>query len=73
MFRKRLVATAAATPLLIFASGAFAETTIADTRTTGVSTATINNGAPDDIRITSAGKLKPAAGGSAGAIAGACS
>lgn len=71
MFRKRLVATAAATPLLIFASGAFAETTIADTRTTGVSTATINNGAPDDIRITSAGKLKPTAGGSAGAIVGA--
>lgn len=71
MFRKRLVATVAATPLLLFASGAFAETTIADTRTAGVSTATINNGAPDDIRITSAGKVKPTAGGTAGAIAGA--
>ncbi len=65
MFRKRLVATAAAAPLLIFASGAFAETTIADTRTTGVSTATINNGAPDDIRITAAGRVRPTTGGSA--------
>jgi hypothetical protein len=71
MFRKRLVATAAAAPLLIFASGAFAETTIADTRTTGVSTATINNGAPDDIRITAAGRVRPTTGGTAGAIAGA--
>ena len=71
MFRKRLVATAAATPLLIFASGAFAETTITDTRTTGVSTATINNGAADDIRITSSGKVKPTTDGTAGAIAGA--
>lgn len=71
MFRKRLVATVAATPLLIFASGAFAETTITDTRTSGVSTATINNGAPDDIRITSTGKVKPTTGGSAGNIAGA--
>lgn len=71
MFRKRLVATAAATPLLIFASGAFAETTITDTRTTGVSTATVNNGAPDDLRITSSGKVKPTTGGAAGTIAGA--
>ncbi len=71
MFRKRLVATAAATPLLMFASGAFAETTITDTRTTGVSTATINNGAPDDIRITSSGKVKPTVDGSAGNVAGA--
>ena len=71
MFRKRLVATAAATPLLFFASGAFAETTITDTRTAGVSTATINNGAPDDIRITSTGKVKPTTGGTAGSIAGA--
>ncbi len=71
MFRKRLVATAAATPLLFFASGAFAETTITDTRTAGVSTATINNGAPDDIRITSTGKVKPTTGGTAGNIAGA--
>lgn len=71
MFRKRLVATVAATPLLFFASGAFAETTITDTRTAGVSTATINNGAPDDIRITSTGKVQPTTGGSAGAIAGA--
>jgi hypothetical protein len=71
MFRKRLVATVAATPLLIFASGAFAETTITDTRTTGVSTATINNGAPDDLRITSTGKVKPTVDGTVGNIAGA--
>ena len=71
MFRKRLVATVAATPLLLFASGAFAETTITDTRTTGVSTATINNGAPDDIRITSSGKVKPTVDGTVGNVAGA--
>lgn len=68
MFRKRLVATAAATPLLIFASGALAETTITDTRVSGVATATINNGAADDIRITSAGKVKPTVDGTSGAI-----
>ena len=68
MFRKRLVATVAAAPLLVFASGAFAETTITDTRTSGVSTATINSGAADDIRITSAGKVKPTTGGTAGAV-----
>lgn len=71
MFRKRLVATVAAAPLLVFASGAFAETTITDTRTSGVSTATINSGAADDIRITSAGKVKPTTGGTAGAVVGA--
>jgi hypothetical protein len=71
MFRKRLVATAAAAPLLIFASGAFAETTISDTRTTGVSTATIANGAADDIKISNAGKVKPTTGGTAGAPTGA--
>lgn len=71
MFRKRLVATVAATPLLLFASGAFAETTITDTRTTGVSTATINNGAPDDIRITASGKVRPTVDGTVGNVAGA--
>lgn len=72
MFRKRLVATAAAAPLLIFASGAFAETTITDTRTTGVATATIGTGGnPDDIKITSTGKVQPTAAGTAGNIAGA--
>lgn len=70
MFRKRLVATAAVTPLLMLASGAFAETTISDTRTAGVFTATINNGAPDDIKISSSGKVKPTTDGTAGAIVG---
>jgi len=65
MFRKRLVATAAAAPLLIFAGSALAETTITDTRTAGVATGTIASGGPDDIRITSAGKVKPTVAGAA--------
>jgi hypothetical protein len=71
MFRKRLIATVAATPLLIFASSAMAETTITDTRTSGVSTSTINNGAADDLRITTTGKVKPTTGGTAGNVVGA--
>ena len=58
MVRKRLVATVAVAPLLLFAGSAFAETTISNTRTTGVSTATVNNGAADDIKVTSAGKFE---------------
>ena len=65
MLRKRLAATVAAAPLLFLAGGALAETTIADTRTTGVATATINGGAADDIKITTAGKVKPTATGAA--------
>ncbi|MDB5468644.1 MAG: autotransporter protein [Caulobacter sp.] len=58
MVRKRLIATVAVAPLLLFAGSAFAETTISNTRTTGVSTATVNNGAPDDIKVTNAGKFE---------------
>ena len=58
MVRKRLIATVAVAPLLLFAGSAFAETTISNTRTTGVSTATVNNGAADDIKVTSAGKFE---------------
>src|SRR5215217_782094 len=69
MFRKRLVATAAVAPLLVFASSALAETTISDTRTAGVSTATIASGAPDDIKIAGAGKIKPTIAGAAVTVA----
>ncbi len=65
MVRKRLIATVAVAPLLLFAGSAFAETTISNGRTTGVSTATINNGAPDDIKVTSAGKFELTTGGPA--------
>jgi hypothetical protein len=58
MVRKRLVATVAVAPLLLFAGSALAETTISNTRTTGVSTATVNNGAADDIKVTNAGKFE---------------
>lgn len=65
MVRKRLIATVAVAPLLLFAGSAFAETTISNTRTTGVSTATVNNGAPDDIKVTNAGKFELTTGGPA--------
>jgi hypothetical protein len=65
MVRKRLIATVAVAPLLLFAGSAFAETTISNTRTTGVSTATVNNGAADDIKVTSAGKFELTTGGPA--------
>jgi outer membrane autotransporter protein len=63
MFRKRLVATAAAAPLLLFAGQALAEITITDTKTAPVATST----GGDAIRITNTGKIKPTstpAGGS---------
>ncbi|WGM37547.1 autotransporter outer membrane beta-barrel domain-containing protein [Caulobacter sp. NIBR1757] len=65
MVRKRLIATVAVAPLLLFAGSAFAETTISNTRTTGVSTATVNNGAADDIKVTNAGKFELTTGGPA--------
>lgn len=65
MVRKRLIASVAVAPLLLFAGSAFAETTITNTRTTGVSTATINNGAPDDIAVNGGGKFELTAGGPA--------
>ena len=51
--RKSLFTAAAAAPLLLLAGApAMAETVISDARTTAVSTATINNGQPDDLTIT---------------------
>ncbi len=58
MFRKRLVATVAAAPLLLFASQALADVTITDKRTAPVATGTINGGAPDNIIISNTGGLK---------------
>ncbi|HYE45173.1 MAG TPA: autotransporter outer membrane beta-barrel domain-containing protein [Caulobacter sp.] len=65
MVRKRLVATVAVAPLLMFAGSAWAETTISNTRTTGVSTSTVNNGAADDIKVTNQGKFELTSGGPA--------
>ncbi|MCF8506502.1 MAG: autotransporter outer membrane beta-barrel domain-containing protein [Caulobacter sp.] len=58
MFRKRLVATVAAAPLLLFASQAMADVTITDKRTAPVATDTINSGAPDNIIISNTGGVK---------------
>ncbi len=58
MFRKRLVATAAVAPLLLFASQAMADVTITDKRTAPVATGTINSGAPDNIIIANSGGVK---------------
>jgi len=61
MHRKRLVATAAAAPLLLFASGAFAETTITTAITTPVKTSDTNQ----DVRVTNTGSIKPTVAGPA--------
>jgi hypothetical protein len=59
MHRKRLVATAAAAPLLLFASGAFAETTITTALTAPVKTSDSNQ----DVRVTNTGSIKPTVAG----------
>jgi hypothetical protein len=61
MHRKRLVATVAAAPLLVFAQGAWAETTVTTAVTTPVQTATTN----DDVRVTSSGSIRPTVSGPA--------
>ena len=68
MFRKRLVATVAAAPLLLLASQAIADTTISDKRTTPVATGTVNSGAPDNIIIGSGGSVKLPSTGPTGPI-----
>lgn len=58
MFRKRLVASAAAAPLLLLASQVLAaDVTISDKRTTPVTTGTIDNGAAGAITIASGGSV----------------
>lgn len=59
---RRWLSAAAIGPLLLAAGAARGETSIADARTTPVATATVANGAPDDLRITSAGSVKPTGG-----------
>ncbi len=53
----------ASTCLIAFISApALAETSISTATTTPVNTATINSGNPDDLKITSAGSIKPTTG-----------
>lgn len=61
---RRLLASTCLTPfaLIAVAGAAHAETTVTTARTTGAATSTINNGAADDIRITSAGSIVPTTG-----------
>lgn len=58
MFRKRLVASVAVAPLLLFAGQALAaDITISDKRTAAVATSTIDSGAPGNIIVGSAGGI----------------
>lgn len=57
------LATAAAAPLLLMASGAAADTTITGSRTTAVNTATANNGAPDNVSVASGAQVSLSASG----------
>ena len=59
---RRWLSAAAIGPLLLTASAAQAETVIGDARTTPVATATAASGAPDDLRISSPGSVKPTGG-----------
>ena len=54
---RRLLACSCLTPILMIPAPLKAETTVAAARTTGIATATANNGARDDVRITSAGTI----------------
>ena len=64
---RSLLASTCLTPLglVLLVSPLHAETSIGDDRTAGVATSTINNGAADDIEITSDGSIEPAAAGTA--------
>ncbi|MDO8381221.1 autotransporter domain-containing protein [Phenylobacterium sp.] len=53
---------AAASPLCLMAAPAWAETAISTAVTTPVATATAASGARDDVRVTSAGSIKPTGG-----------
>jgi len=60
--RLRHVLFAAASPICLMAGAAQAETAISTAVTNPVATATAANGARDDIKITSAGSVKPTGG-----------
>ncbi|CAN5819281.1 autotransporter outer membrane beta-barrel domain-containing protein [soil metagenome] len=53
---------AAASPLCLMGAPAWAETAIATAVTTPVATATAASGARDDVRVTTAGSIKPTGG-----------
>ena len=59
---RRWLRAAAIGPLILAAGAAQAETVIGDARTGPLATATAASGAPDDLRISSAGSVKPASG-----------
>lgn len=59
---RRWLSAAAIGPLILAAGAAQAETVIGDARTGPLATATAASGAPDDLRISSAGSVKPAGG-----------
>src|SRR3546814_12074229 len=61
--RKTLLASTCLATLL--STAAHAETTIATATTAPVRTSTIKSGAPDDIKITSAGSIQPTVAGPA--------
>src|SRR3546814_16994404 len=61
--RKTLLASTCLATLL--STAAHAETTIATATTAPVRTSTIQSGAPDDIKLTSAGLIKPTGPGTA--------
>lgn len=57
-----LLACTCLTPISIYASAVHAERVIDTKVTTPISTSTASSGAPDDIRITSAGSITPTGG-----------
>ncbi|MGV3730432.1 MAG: autotransporter outer membrane beta-barrel domain-containing protein [Sphingopyxis sp.] len=61
--RKTLLASTCLATLI--STAAYAETTITTATTTPVRTSTIKSGTPDDIKITSAGSIKPTVAGPA--------
>lgn len=63
--RLRHVLFAAASPLCLLAGAAQAETVISTSTTASVATATATSGGRDDIRVSSAGAIKPSAAGAA--------
>lgn len=63
--RLRHVLLAATSPLCLLAGAAQAETVISTTVATPVATATAASGAPDDVKISTAGTIQPTSAGAA--------
>ena len=62
---RKLLACTCLTPVFLMSAPAAGETVIGSATTSKVATSTVKNGARDDIRISSAGSVKPASGGAA--------